>query len=156
MNDQERRIIERLGLGIELELEELEELENEAAFIAKLTLLSVIALHRKVDRIMTDIAALEEAVNALATAEGAAVAELTVLKEEVAQLTAGEITQEQIDAITGKVTDVATALTTAATDAAGGTKEPGPGDGGGVEEPPAGEGGGEPPAGGGEEPPAPE
>jgi outer membrane murein-binding lipoprotein Lpp len=146
MNDQERRIIERLG--IEIELEELEEIEVESNFISKLTLLSVVALHRKVDKLMADVTGLEAAVEALATAEGAAVTELGALKDEIAQLTAGgTISQEQIDAITNKVTDVATALTSAATDAAG-TGEATP-EGGG-EEAPGGQGGAEAPAGGGE------
>lgn len=149
MNDQERRIIERLGL--EIELEELEEIEVESNFISKLTLVAVVALHRKVDKLMADVTGLEAAVEALATAEGAAVTELSALKDEVAQLTAGgTISQEQIDAITSKVTDVATALTTAATDAAGGG-ETAPGGGeetpGGGEEAPGGQGGAESPGG---------
>jgi hypothetical protein len=142
MNDNERRILEQLGCRSE-ELEEIEiDIEINLGPEVRLILLSLGALHRKVNRLMANVEGLEAAVDALAAAEGAAVAELTALKDEVAQLTAGEITQEQIDGITSKVTDVATALATAAA-------PPAPPEGGG-EVPPAE--GGEPPA--GETPPA--
>jgi hypothetical protein len=149
MKENERRIIEGLGLGIEFELEELAELEIESSFIGKLTLLSVVALHRKVDKLMADLSALQTAVDGLVAVEGAAAEELVALKDEVAQLQVGSISQEQIDSITSKVTGVADALTQA-TEAA--KAEP---------QPPAPEGGGEPPvepppAEGGEPAPAPE
>lgn len=112
MNDNERRILEQLGCRSE-ELEEID-IEINLGPEVRLILLSLGALHRKVNRLMANVEGLEAAVDALAQAEGAAVAELTALKDEVAQLSAGEISQEQIDSITGKVTDVATALATAA------------------------------------------
>jgi hypothetical protein len=147
MNDNDRRIWEQLGCRVE-ELEEIEiDIEIDFGPENRLILLLLGALHRKVDRLMANVEGLEAAVDALAAAEGAAVAELTALKDEVAQLTAGEITQEQIDGITSKVTDVATALASAAA-------PPAPPEGGG-EVPPAE--GGEPPAGEppvGETPPA--
>lgn len=64
-------------------------------------------------QLMADLNALQAAVDALVGAEGAAADELVALKDEVAQLTVGTITQEQIDSITSKVTDTATALTQA-------------------------------------------
>ena len=97
------------------------------------------SLHRKVDQLMADVSALEAAVENLTVVEGAAAAELSALAAEVAQLTAGEITQEQIDGITQKVTDTANALTAATQAAEPEAEQP--------SEPPVGE---EPPA----EPPA--
>lgn len=85
---------------------------------------SLLALHRKVDNLMTDLTALQAAVDALVGAESAAAEEMVALKDEIAQLTAGTITQDQIDSITTKVTGVATALSAATA---------------GAEEPPAGE-----------------
>ncbi len=78
---------------------------------------SLRALHRKVDKIMADITALEAAVEEMAVAEVAAAAELGELVTEIATLTAGEISQEQIDTLTEKASGIATALNSA-TDAA--------------------------------------
>jgi outer membrane murein-binding lipoprotein Lpp len=156
MNHNERRLIEKLGC----DPEEVARIEVEVDFFdfsatppgTGLILLSLGALHRKVDRLMADISALEAAVDALAAAEGAAVGEIGALKDEIAQLNAGEpLSQEKIDAITQRVTDVTTALTSAAQEAPAGETPPGespagetpPGEAPPAEAPPAG---GEPPA----------
>lgn len=83
------------------------------------------SLHRKVDCLMADVSALKAAVDGLVAVDAAAAAELSLLATEVAELTAGEVTQEQIDSITQKLTDSANSLKTA-TEAAqgGGTQEP--------------------------------
>jgi outer membrane murein-binding lipoprotein Lpp len=117
MNDSERRIIERLGcdpeeLQIDLDVEIDWDFDGD-----KLILRLLGALHRKVDKLMTDISALQAAVDNLVAAEGAAAEELVALKDEIATLQAGTISQEQIDSITGKVTSVADALTTATQEA---------------------------------------
>lgn len=67
--------------------------------------------------LMADLAALQAAVDKITASETAAAAELKTLADEVAKLQAGTITQEQVDAITAKVTDVAGALDTAITGA---------------------------------------
>lgn len=102
---------------------------------------SLTALHRKVDQLVADVQALNDAVAALEASEQAAVQELSDLAGEVAALQAGTITQEQIDSLTGRVTNVATALKTA-TDAGAATD---------AGEPPPAAAPGEPPA---EPPPA--
>lgn len=104
------------------------------------------SLHGKVNKLMADVSALQAAVDELVVVDGAAAAELSELAAEVAGLQAGEITQEQIDSITEKVTGTARALKQA-TEEAGGTSEPP------AEPPVEGEPPAEPPAEG--EPPAP-
>lgn len=74
-------------------------------------------LHRKADQIMADLTRLNEAVAELETAEAAAAAEMRVLVTDIENLTAGAVTQADIDAITDKATSVATALTEATTGA---------------------------------------
>lgn len=93
----------------------------------------------KVDKGMADIAALEEAITAVETAEVAGVEELKSLTDEIAQLVAGEISQETIDSLTARATAAATALA-AGVEGAKGTEAP-------PAEPPAEEpAAGEPPA----------
>ena len=77
----------------------------------------LLSLHRKVDALMADVSALQAAVDQLVVVEAAAAAELADLAGEVAALTAGEITQEQIDSITQKVTATADALKVATEEA---------------------------------------
>jgi len=72
---------------------------------------------RRLNKIMADLSALEAAVAVLVTDETAAAAELQSLVNEVATLTAGEISQERVDAITQSVSNVATALGAATADA---------------------------------------
>lgn len=110
--------------------------ERSARDLLIAILKGVVDLHGKVDSLMADVTQLEAAINAMEAAEVGAVAELSALKDEIATLTAGEITQEQIDALAAKTSAVAEALTTATQDAAGTGEQP--------TEPPAG--GGEPPA----------
>lgn len=67
-------------------------------------------IERKLDSIMADLSALNAAVMALSDAEHAAAAELSKLADEVASLTAGAVTQDQIDSIAASVTNVASQL----------------------------------------------
>lgn len=151
MNDNERRVIERLGCDPdELEIDIDLDVEIDLNFDPeeKLILRLLGAINRKVNKLMADITALNAAVDSLVAAEGAAANELTALRDEIAALSAGDITQEQIDGITQRVTDVATALNTASADPAP-PAEPGAPP---AEEPPVPPAeGGEPPA---EAPPA--
>lgn len=80
--------------------------------------------NRKLGTIMADLNALTAAVDALVASEGAAATELQHLADEVATLTAGSVTQEQIDSVTSKVTAVADALNAAVTDAEGDANPP--------------------------------
>lgn len=57
--------------------------------------------------------ALEKAVTELQEDETAAAAKFTALAEEIKDLESGTVTQEQIDAITTKATEVGNALKTA-------------------------------------------
>jgi hypothetical protein len=145
MKDHERRMLERLGCEPE-DMERIEiDINIDLDALAtgpenRLILLSLGALHRKVNKIMGDLTALNTAVDNLVAAESAAATELGELRDEVAQLTAGEITQEQIDAITTKVTGVADALTAASADPAPPAEPPAetpPAETPPVEEPPA-------------------
>lgn len=68
------------------------------------------SIERKLDTIMADLTALNAAVMALSDAEHAAAAELSKLADEVAGLTAGAVTQDQIDSIAASVTNVASQL----------------------------------------------
>jgi outer membrane murein-binding lipoprotein Lpp len=114
MDETKRReLFEWLGC----EPEETIIIDTGDAEVGEVVLTMLGALHRKVDKLMTDLTALQAAVDGLVGAEGAAAEELVALKDEVAQLTAGTITQDQIDSIASKVTDTANALT-AATEAA--------------------------------------
>jgi hypothetical protein len=92
------------------------------------------SLHRKVDCLMADLTQLNAAVDALQAADVAVANELVALRDEIAQLQAGEITQETIDSLAQRVTDVSTKLTE-------GVNAPDGGIGGTGGEPPA-----EPPA----------
>jgi hypothetical protein len=159
MNDQQRRALcERLGIDFEDIKVEIDQtfieidLDSDSS---EAILLSLGALHRKVDRIMTDLAGLESAVAAIEAAGVAGVEELKALGEEIDQLQAGEISQEQIDSLAARTNAVATSLATGVQEAQA-QEPPAPAEGG---EPPAeggepaGEGaepGGEPPAEGGE------
>lgn len=87
---------------------------------------SLESIHRKVDIIMADITALNDAVAALEAAEGAAAEELRALVTDVENLTAGEISQEQIDALTERTTNVVNALNNATTSAEDATPGPTP------------------------------
>lgn len=70
-------------------------------------------INRKASHIMADLTALQASVDSLATAEAAAAGELQALVDEIAALEAGDVTQEQIDAITTRATQVADALNSA-------------------------------------------
>lgn len=83
-------------------------------------------LQRKADKIMADLTLLNEAVVELEGAEAAAAAEMRELVTDVENLTAGEVSQADIDAITNKATAVATALTEATTGAESAVKPPAP------------------------------
>jgi outer membrane murein-binding lipoprotein Lpp len=112
------------------------------------------SLHGKVDKVLTDLTALNNSVDALVANEAAVASELGALRDEVAQLSAGTITQEQIDNIAAKVTAVGEKLTQDVNAPDGGVG----GTGGGEEAPaPPAEGeapaGGEAPAPGGAAPP---
>jgi multidrug resistance efflux pump len=87
-------------------------------------------IERKINRIlersitiMADLSALNAAVTQLQTDEQAAAAELAALAAQVSSLTAGTISQAQIDALTASVTSTAQALSDATT-AASGTPAP--------------------------------
>src|SRR4051794_19305622 len=67
-----------------------------------LILVSLGALHRKVDRLMTALAGTEAAVTSIEAAGVAGVAELKALGEEIDQLQEGTIPQEQIDALAAR------------------------------------------------------
>jgi len=71
------------------------------------------SINRKVDAVMTDLTALNDAVDALVATDAAAAAEMSALREEIGKLTAGTITQEQIDALAQRVTDASSALAAA-------------------------------------------
>lgn len=110
------------------------------------------SLHGKVDKVLTDLTALNNSVDALVAKEAAVASELGALRDEVAQLSAGTITQEQIDTIAARVTAVGEKLTEDVNAADGGVG----GTGGETPAPPAeGEApaGGEAPAPGGATPP---
>jgi ABC-type transporter Mla subunit MlaD len=74
-------------------------------------------IERKLEEIMADLAALNTAVTSLVDAEHAAADELEKLAGEVAGLTAGAVSQEQIDSIAASVTGVAEKLQTDVTGA---------------------------------------
>jgi hypothetical protein len=73
---------------------------------------SLISLNRKVDKMATDITRLSNVIDELASAEGAAVAELQDLAAQIGALEVGFITQEQVDALTDKASAAVEALTT--------------------------------------------
>jgi hypothetical protein len=77
-------------------------------------------LSRKVDRIMTDLTDLRKAVADVQATDTAAVEEITSLAAKVEELTAGNVTQPEIDAIASDLESAATAL------AAAGPKPPAP------------------------------
>ena len=119
------------------------------------------SLHGKVDKVLTDLTALNNAVDTLVANEAAVADAVSGLRDEVAQLSAGTITQEQIDSIRDRVTEVGEKLAADAADpntpTPGGTKEEAaPAEGAPAEgapeagEPPVG---GEQPAPGGATPP---
>lgn len=144
MKDNERRVIERLGCDpAELEIDIDLDFEIDLNFDPeeKLILRLLGAINRKVNKLMGDLTQLNAAVDALVAADVAVASELSALRDEIGQLQAGEISQEQIDSLTQRVTDVTTKLTE-------GVNAPDGGVGGTGGETPAPEG--EPPA----EPPA--
>ena len=73
--------------------------------------------HHQLEEIMADLEGLTTAVNALIDSEHAAAAELQKLSDQVKSLSVGNVTQDQIDAITQSVTTVASKLQSDATDA---------------------------------------
>lgn len=75
------------------------------------------SLHRKVDKMATDITALETVIEQLAEVEGAAVAELQDLASQISTLEVGNITQDQVDALKDKAQTAVEALTDATTKA---------------------------------------
>jgi hypothetical protein len=112
------------------------------------------SLHRKVDKVMQDLTKLNESVDRLLAGQAAAADEMAALRDEIASLQAGTITQEQIDGITAKVTEAADKLAESVNAPDGGVG------GTGAEEAESGEpdeeavpGGGEEPAPGGATPP---
>lgn len=66
--------------------------------------------NHKLEEIMADLEGLTTAVNALIDSEHAAAAELQKLSDQVKSLSVGNVTQDQIDAITQSVTTVASKL----------------------------------------------
>lgn len=73
------------------------------------------ALLQKVNTIMTDITALQAAVTQVQSVDGAAVAELQTLANQVAGLEVGNISQSDIDTLTANLTSVATSVANATT-----------------------------------------
>lgn len=73
---------------------------------------------------MADPEGLTTAVNALIDSEHPAAAELQKLSDQVKSLSVGNVTQDQIDAITQSVTTVASKLTSDVTDAEPSQPEP--------------------------------
>lgn len=76
------------------------------------------SLHGKVDKVLTDLTALNNAVDTLVANEATVATELGALRDDVAQLSAGTITQEQIDGIAARVTEVGEKLAADAAPAA--------------------------------------
>ncbi len=114
MKEIERRLTERLGCDPdELELDIDLDVEIDLDFNPKdtLTLRLLGAINRKVNRLMADVTQLNTAIEALQAADVAVAAELSALRDEIANLEAGEISQETIDGLTQRVTDVTTKLT---------------------------------------------
>ena len=110
---------------------------------------SLESLHRKVDTNMGDLTKLNESVDRLLAGQSAAADEMAALRDEVANLQAGTITQEQIDSITTKVEEATTRLADSVNAPDGGV-----GGTGGTEQPPVEEQPPtEPPPAGGEAPP---
>lgn len=112
MNDATKRVAEGWGFDCNV----IEELDEDVE-ISVLTLLLVIELANKVDvldrkvgKLMADVTALEAAINSLTAADESVATALTDLRDEVASLEAGTITQETIDSLTSKVTNAVTAL----------------------------------------------
>lgn len=112
MNDATRRVAE--GWGFEPELAEI----TEDVDIDYLSFLLLIDQNRKVDKIMADVSALETAINSLTAADESVATALSDLRDEIASLEAGTISQDTIDSLTGKVTTAVTALGNAVTPAA--------------------------------------
>lgn len=75
------------------------------------------SLHRKVDKMATDITQLENVIDELAEVEGAAVAEIRDLATQISELEVGSITQDQVDTLKDKAAAAVEALTTATTQA---------------------------------------
>lgn len=141
MNRQLRERCRRLGIdpdGLDIEIDIDIDVSVEPE-VSQLLLVLLLALNRKVDRLMANIEALDAAVTQLGEAQGLAVAELQELRDEIAELEAGEISQEKIDALTEKVTGVATTLTAAAQDPAQPGANTPPVEEPGAETPPAAE-----------------
>lgn len=109
---------------------------------------SLESLHRKVDKVLTDLTALNNAVDALEAKEAAVASELSALRDEIAQLSAGTITQEQIDGLAARVTAVGEKLNEEVNAPDGGVGGTGAEQPGGDEEPAPGAGGEEPAPGG--------
>lgn len=146
MNNDERIVIERLGcdpeeLKIDIDLDVEIDLDFDPE--EKLMLRLLADLHRKVGRLMADLSQLNAAVDALTAADADAANELAALRDEISQLTAGEITQEQIDSLTNRVTEATSKLAEAVNAPDGGVggtggEEPAP-EAPPADQPPAGE-----------------
>lgn len=95
---------------------DLRVIERELAEIdfSELTALHlIVGIYKNQEKIMADIIALQDAVNKLTQSEVAASNELAVLVSKIGNLSAGTISQDQIDDLAAQVTSVADALTSA-------------------------------------------
>jgi outer membrane murein-binding lipoprotein Lpp len=70
------------------------------------------SLHRKVDKMATDITQLETVIEELSTETGIAVGELEELATQIGALEVGQITQDQVDALKDKAASAVETLKT--------------------------------------------
>lgn len=85
------------------------------------------ALLQKVNTIMTDLSGLRDAVTRVQSTDSAAVAELQSLADRVSQLSAGDVSQAEIDGITADLTAASNKIADAASQATVTTAAPVPG-----------------------------
>ena len=114
MKDSTRHHLREWGYEHE-EIDEIAQMGELDVEIDLLILAQVTATNRKVVKLMADISKLEEAINSLQGTEESVLAAVTDLKDEIANLEAGTISQEQVDSLTAKVNTAVTALAGAVT-----------------------------------------
>lgn len=123
MNDATKRVAEGWGF------DDLREVEGRLAEDVEVDVLSLLllldidkrlirleeGLEGKVAKLVADTTKLEEAINSLTGVEQSVLTAVTALKEEVATLEAGTISQEKVDSLTTEVNNAVTALSGAIT-----------------------------------------
>lgn len=109
MNDATRRHLREWGWE-QGEIDVVAQLAELDVEIDLFILAQVIAVNRKVNKLMADVSALEAAIDSLTAADESVASALNELRDEVSTLEAGSISQEKIDSLTSKVTNAVTAL----------------------------------------------